>query len=269
MISAIIFSKDRALQLDGCLRSLHRCGDGDLAMHVLFRSTSMRGLEAYAELGRGDATFWVETDFEKNFRDLLDVCGATVLLVTDDTLFVRRFSLDGIERQLRRPSVIGFSLRLGMNTKHCYPTDKPQAPPNHWVFGGPSMCFEWAKAEGDFGYPLEVSSSVYRTHDIVSMLEGERFRNPNELEAVLARRARGLSVLLPELMCFEQSVAFSNPINMVQTAWKNRCGARAEYSPEALLDLWWQGKRIDVGAYDGFVPNGCHQEVELKLCTSQ
>jgi hypothetical protein len=64
-------------------------------------------------------------------------------------------------------------------------------------------------------------------------------------------------------MCFEQSVTFCNPVNIVQTLYPNRVGEHIYYSVEELLERFERGERIDIQAYNGFVPNACHQEVSL------
>jgi len=68
---------------------------------------------------------------------------------------------------------------------------------------------------------------------------------------------------MPSLLCFENSVAFCNPINIIQEQVINRSGVNYEYSTDRLAQLFADGYRIDIGAYTGFIPNSCHQEVEL------
>jgi glycosyltransferase involved in cell wall biosynthesis len=54
-------------------------------------------------------------------------------------------------------------------------------------------------------------------------------------------------------------------MNIVQTVAPNRAGSDPGRSPEALADVFDAGRRIDVNAYRNFVPNACHEEVELHL----
>ena len=68
------------------------------------------------------------------------------------------------------------------------------------------------------------------------------------------------------LSCYEQSVAFSAPLNKVQTVGECRAGQKEEYSPAFLGRLFREDRRIDVFTYAGFVPNAPHVEVELKFC---
>jgi glycosyltransferase involved in cell wall biosynthesis len=67
------------------------------------------------------------------------------------------------------------------------------------------------------------------------------------------------------LLCFERSVAFCIPANLVQTVAKNRSGARADESPVALAAAFERGCRIDVSSYEDFPNTACHQDVPLRL----
>jgi hypothetical protein len=49
----------------------------------------------------------------------------------------------------------------------------------------------------------------------------------------------------------------------VQKKHLNRAGLNAGYSVEELAQKYEMGERVNVNAYDGFVPTGCHQEVEM------
>ena len=50
---------------------------------------------------------------------------------------------------------------------------------------------------------------------------------------------------------------------IIQDENDNRFGIRFNYSCEKLAQLFDEGYRIDVNSYNNFMPNACHQEVEL------
>ena len=190
-----------------------------------------------------------------------------VLLLVDDNIFCRSFSLESATRALdARPQAIGFSLRLGRNTTYCYPLDSQQCTPRFAAIGDCVLAFDWTTAECDFGYPLEVSSSIYRASRIARILAGLSFSNPNTLEGRLAGTARqSWARRTPELLCFERSVAFCNAVNKVQTVCENRAGEEKEQSPRELARLFDSGLRIDTGAFTGFTPNACHCDVPFSF----
>ena len=118
---------------------------------------------------------------------------------------------------------------------------------------------------GDFAYPLELSSSVYRVSELLPQILSLSFNNPNTLESNMAQQARALRDRFPYLLCYERSVTFCNPLNMVQTVYPNRVRQGSEYSTERLAQLFEEGYRVNVESYKGFVSNACHQEVDLAL----
>ena len=94
------------------------------------------------------------------------------------------------------------------------------------------------------------------------LLKALNYENPNELEALLYENRYSFSTKKERLLCSYTSIAFSNPINKVQSVFaSNRAGENPLYTTEKLFELFEKGYRIDVTELAGFVPNGCHQEV--------
>ena len=299
----LIFSFDRAMQLDAALRSfLLHCKDAHRSsLVVIYKASDGTSLRQYA---------WLALDFkayqnlrfvqERNFRrdvlvllqravqgSLIKTCyrflarfgqraawltrlrlpippQQTLLFLVDDNLFVRDFELQEITRALaEHPEALGFSLRLGANTSYCYTRSRPQDLPGFSPLENGILKYSWTNAADDFGYPLEVSSSVYRLGDIYPLLCKIPFSNPNRLEGKLARQAQSFRKRSPYLLCYPQSITFCNPVNMVQTVIQNRSGTSPEFTKERLARLFEEGYRINVEAFTGFVPNSCHQEADL------
>jgi glycosyltransferase involved in cell wall biosynthesis len=266
-VRAIAFSKDRPLQLEGMLRSLdeHCLDRPNLRVAVLWTAGDdrMRALYHQTQAAHPSVEFLYEADFA---RDVLRAIGSAthLLFLVDDALFVRDFRIGDAAALLdAEDAAIGFSLRLGQNTTYCYPLSQPQALPEFREPASGFLAWNWTRAEHDFGYPLEVSSSLYRARDLVPLLARRRFRNPNSLEGKLARSADLLRQRYPQLLSYPTSVVFCAPMNLVQTVAPNRAGTNPGHSPEALARMFEEGRRIDVGAYRNFVPIGCHEEVEL------
>lgn len=265
---AVVFSKDRAMQLDATLASFYaRCNDGKrVAVKVLYTTSSEEHARQYEILREAypDVHFEREGDFKKNLLDLLSSF-RYVLFLVDDNLFVRDFSLREAERALEGDlRALGFSLRLGRNTGFCYMLNREQSLPPFEQAGPSILRYRWIGSACDFGYPLEVSSSLYRLEDIKPLLEQMEFRNPNTLEALLDANKDLFAGSRDMLLCPDLSVTFCAPVNKVQKVFiHNRGGAREGYSSEKLSALFEQGFRIDVERFRGFEPGSCHQEVEL------
>jgi hypothetical protein len=189
-----------------------------------------------------------------------------VLFLVDDNIFVREFSLHQVIQILHhQPRAIGFSLRLGGNIARSYVADRPETMPDCSRLDHDVCMFDWTSTSGSFGYPLELSSSVYRVQQILPLISRWPFQNPNTLESKMANKAGVFRRSHPQLLCYRNSVTFCNPVNKVQTIYANRAGNRSEYSVDQLAQLFAAGYRIDVAALAGFVPSACHQETELRF----
>jgi GT2 family glycosyltransferase len=272
-ITGLIFSKDRAMQLDASLRSfLLHCKDADeIDLKVLYTVSSTHHEDQYKKLKEE----YTDVDFirEENFRnDLLSLLTSYnyVLFLVDDNIFVNDFSLYTTVNALEQnPKALGFSLRLGKNTSYCYMQNKQQVLPNFYSIGNSLLAYDWTAAEYDFGYPLEVSSSVYRIEDMLPFISQLPFNNPNTLEALLDKNNSFFQKTKPLLLCPEQSVTFCAPVNIVQTAWTNRASGTSDYTADNLSKLFDKGIRINIAAYDNFTPKACHQEIELHFLDHQ
>lgn len=301
----IVFSRDRALQLEATLRSfLLHCQDPEhVRLNVLYLATSSMHARQYIELAKEynrdlsirfipqlhfrsdllklllpveDHKFWqhIRPQIIKlsprlgflNGFGLVDRPLEYVLFLVDDNIFIRDFRLRSLEDSMNTNSdALGFSLRLGRNTTFCYAKNSNQRLPDFVQSQEGVLKFNWTTGELDFGYPLEVSSSIYRWRQTWLLLNRLAFRNPNTLENRMAASKRLYQLTHPDLLCFEHSTTFCNPINKVQTVWDNRSGSHPRYFIEKLADLFNEGFRIQVESYTDFTPNACHQEVDLVL----
>jgi hypothetical protein len=319
-VLTIIFSLDRAMQLDATLRSffLH-CRDASLgSLEVIYLATKPLLEQQYLSLSREypDVHFIKQGAFRENVIDIIlpsslppgkkwlyrlisetanlklgaDLIQRLwrrfllvsntpfflgnkpflkdpefILFLVDDNLFVRDFHLSNVLDSLHKhPDALGFSFRLGKNTNYSYMLKSDQIVPPFEDEGGGTLLYQWPSAQYDFNYPIEISSSVYRVWQIMLLLAAIPFRNPTTLEGEMASRSHWFARKFPYLLCFETSVAFCNPINIVQTsAPRNRASDTYFYSINDLSEKFENGERVDVAAYNGFIPNGCHQEVPL------
>ncbi len=266
-MTGLIFSKDRAMQLRAVIESLLlHCRDNQrIQLQVLYKTSNQLHRRQYDKLKAEfcDVCFIEEVNFKEQALSLISEF-EHVLFLVDDNLFVRDFFLGDAVKALRsNGDALGFSLRLGVNTAYCYAHDIDQNVPAFRQADDEIMKYDWTHAEYDFAYPLDLSSSIYRTDEIMQLLRQVMFGNPNTLEEAMAANAHLYRQARNSLFCFEQSVTFCAPVNMVQTAWDNRVGGNLNYSVDRLAQMFEKGDRIDVERYSGFVPNSCHQEVEL------
>jgi hypothetical protein len=323
-IDAIVFSYNRAMQLDATLHSFYiHCIDAQQRhLVVLYRADDPRHARQYQILANDypQVTFYSEKNFQRDTLKLLTTglfnpitrlwlqsfstllnsryihvprLGKLVdhlvyrmrqriasrrypgpdtsylLLLVDDNIFVRDFSMSDVIQALElQPEALGFSLRLGKNTSHNYTQDVRQPLPSFVKLNEKVLSYAWPEAGFDFGYPLEVSSSIYRAHMVVPLIATLLFSQPNNLEARMASSRHLFRDAYPRLLVFETSVTFCDPVNRVQQIISNRAGESVAYTAVELADRFERGERIDVDALEGFIPHGCHQEVALNFCNS-
>ncbi len=265
----LIFSKDRPMQLAAAIESfsLHCSDNEDIKLHVLYKASNDIYRAQYDTLKNefADVTFIKETDFKAQTLAVISEY-EYVLFLVDDNLFVKDFSLAEIVGLLKQNhNALGFSLRLGKNTTYSYARDAQVTLPQFWYVAKSVLKYDWTRGRIHFAYPLEVSSSIYRAADIAPLLKKLDFDNPNMLEGLMAANTQLYARSRAALLCYEQSAAFCNPLNIVQTVSLNRAGSLSRYSADSLAQMFEQGLRIDVQRYAGFVPNSPHQEVQLEF----
>ena len=239
-----------------------------MKIHVLWTDSGVRFHEQYQNTWNPtrtvpgepypiNAQFTRDTDFRSDLLSAVEGYDY-VLFLTDDTVFVKDFSAKDCVYELDDdPKLLVVSLRLGWNTTHCYMLDTAQTAPETWKY-------PWADHDLDFGYPFDLSSSIYRVADVLPLLEMPAYSNPNTLEAFLDWSKDQFKDTRPLLLFDGNSRAFANPLNKVQTIFTgNKSGRDSRYSIERLAALFDKGYRIDIGKFDDYVPKGVHEEVDL------
>ena len=274
VVSALVFSRDRALQLDGLLRSLyeHTAEPELLSVAVLHKTTSAQHRRQYAELalewGPRGVVFIEEFFFLHDLRRMLDAAPAHIMFLVDDTIFLRDFSMQQVVDVLHNEEVLGFSLRLGRNTNRCFPLGRSQVVPDMnstHTRPGTALVYDWTGAEYDFGYALEVSSSVYRAADIRECIHDRNPKSPNAFESVLQEcQIVNTRIPRPLLGLFDESVAVSMPHNRVQNVYGNTHG---NVSSSYFADQFDDGFRLDTERYNGIKTSAAHMLLPVYLKT--
>jgi hypothetical protein len=299
----IVFSKDRAFQLEACLRTLlAQCEDvKEVPVRVLWTASSAHHHRSYGLLKETYGE-WPHIEFieESHFRsDLIAMLGGmtvgsardrfirrletlpaawiqlvvrflmrpkpAVLYVVDDTVFLKSFSFRRCATALlSHENSIAFSLRLGRNLTRFYMGNRDQKIPEMKAVNNSIYEFDWTAADGDFAYPLEISSSLLKTNLILSRLLRKKWHSPNTLELVLANMAGRYKHDHSMILTYLDPRAVSIPLNIVQKDFTdNRVGQDANHHPDRLCDLFLKGIRADLSALDGMNHSAVHVEIDL------
>lgn len=262
----IIFSKNRAMQLELLLHSIKENNDEDLNIHVLYNFSNEKHEKSYEVLSKEYpyVYFHKQSNFKQDLLGLLNNQDY-VMFMTDDNVVTNKFNTKEIIALLNSYSeVLGFSLRLGTNTNYCYSLNCYQNMPPSIKLNNHIFMFNWVDAEADYGYAIELSSSIYNIEDILIFLEECEYSNPNELEWALYCNLPWYKNMRPLLMCYEVSPCFCNPINKVNVS-NNRSSNNIDFSPDYLLTKFEKCGNISYEPFRGFVSNACHQEVGIDI----
>lgn len=266
-VSFIIFSKDRALQLDGLLRSMLHHVTGTYSIHVLYCASNAAHAHAYRELTDGiqntDRIQWTkESDFKKDLvRTLKSLKTESVCFLVDDIVFIRPVDLNTLGGTTMRDGIV--SLRLGSKITFCYTKQKTMRSPKLNPINRQTnlLQFSWKDGNYDWAYPLSVDGHIFPSSEITVAAEFLNYRAPNTFE-------RALQILTPLYQkrpgyCFDSPRMFNMPLNRVQNEKNNISG---DISPEFLLAKWSEGMTIDFMKLSDIQTQSVHEERTVFFC---
>jgi hypothetical protein len=265
-LNIVIFSKDRACQLDLLLRSISVFFPVDDQVRILYTASGKEYDDGYAiAKQKHQYAMWVDerqpteqygSGFRAWVKQLIDPGKPYTMFLVDDNVFKEPFSMETNERFQTfkaRNDVSCFSLRMHPGIRYCY-TERRECPtptftePGTWV---------WRSSISDWAYSMSCDGHIFNTADIFPLVHSLPYANPNTFEGILANHPIGKTYM----MCLDKSPVMNLPVNKVQTVNGNHCGSiRADYLNDQYLR---RGKRIDLAPLVGFNNYACHQEVPL------
>lgn len=253
-IHTCVFSKDRSLQLMALLESFSFYTDGIDETTIITPTP-----ECYKEHTQKFPTVdWINEKDHGGFSialgDYLDSLydDDLVLFMVDDVVWIRPFNLNICEvlRNSKLNDVLGFSLRLGINIDHYDPSWNIC---NNRLFS----IFDWRGKPLHFGYPFDVSCSVYKV-GLVKCLFGSNkssIRLPNDFEGLIVQQLYKSGVFNHLMMFNGFSNCIALDINRTQDLYKNPINGTEEHTVDKLNQLYKDGKRIVWENYANIIPN--------------
>lgn len=266
LVASIIFSKDRALLLRATLESFRDNFMDHLEFvdtYVIYKCSNEVYEKQYAQLKEEFpfVNFIKESSLILHVRSLLSRYKYVFFQVDDNIVNNVCFVEDAL-KCLETPKVLGFSYRLGKNITYCYMADCPQRLPSFNSCWSPQIqIYIWKEEEHDFGYPLELSSTIYRSEDILQYAAGDI--TVNSFENTLNSHKFDFAKNRPFLCCYDFSRMFSLPSNNVANTPGNRVGTLRYYTEEELASIFDAGKRIKVENFYGIRTTSPHQEFPI------
>jgi hypothetical protein len=269
LLNGIIFSKDRAMQLDLLLESILLNFDvEDYQINILYKASNDEFQRGYDLLINKypQFNFKIEESFKNDVLSLFNDCKYTVFF-TDDDIIYKSFKLnnDELHNIFMITEANCFSLRLGLNTNHCYTQQRLNKLNNYNTHNfyydvnliEPVISWKVADGTNDYAYPMSVDGHIFKTEYIKNLCEVLEYSNPNLFEAMLSNFTR------PEMIIssYEHSKLVNSPINKVQDIFQNLSGMKYRYSVEDLNEMYLDGVILNLEKINFDEINGCHQEI--------
>lgn len=260
MINVILWSKDRAAQLDLTLQTYKKYFKewNSQTTQIIYKCSNDFYKNGY------DIVRYLHPEFnfieEKDFRsDTINTIFSSkqeyVSFLVDDDVFIDDFTLESQEFKEfdNNPLIATLSCRMGKNVNFCYTQNLPATQP---AINSKNM-WRWRdNCSGDWCYPWSVAAfHIFRKSDLLP-LSHIPFRATNTFEAALCNipfSARDW------MICYDTPKVFTGANNRVQIENLNRtenCD-----SIETLNREFLAGQRLDVNANYKLRSNACHGKV--------
>src|SRR3989339_4784 len=255
ILSIIVFTKNRPLQLHGYLESIYRFFSADfMQVYILYKPELFS--EEYESVFQtfADCIVITETNFHKDFMEIFSrIQTDYILFGVDDVVYYNSFEIDVIEKTFEQLGnrLFGFSLRLDKRQM----TDDITAGnvKEYSISGDTIYSVDWTKGKTpNTRYPFELCATIYRTEDLQKLFENVVsknqparklfspgstlikiysklfnskkllkkfgfFYNPNTLESWCCRYVQRNPMQFGNLLNFKKICASAIQVNMVNT----------------------------------------------------
>lgn len=262
-LGCVVFSMDRALQLDGLLRSFFLNKQGECTIKVIYRTSNDEHKKSYQEVEerfKGKVDFFEEMgSFKSTLVNVLNqLKSGKLFFLVDDIIFTESFDCDFLSTIDTSKYI--FSLRMGNHLNYSYVVDKLQKLPEFIEKNDEYLYWDWSKSELDWAYPLSVDGHIFNKQEILAMVEYFDFKAPNSFEEVLQNAKELFSCRLG--MSYPKARIVNNPCNKVQNEVSNLHGSMHQ---DDLLKIWQSGKEIDILPLQGYVNISVHEDIKFEF----
>lgn len=267
MLTTIIFSKDRPLQLDLCLQSVSKNWINEDII-VVFKDSSEKYLTAYEKL-KTEHPKIIFVRQSCGFGDALKIamsycCNSRyIAFLTDDNIVYKKCNnnIEEIHSIMSIPDICCISMRMGLNiTKrdnHNVPLPIFSKIGNYAVWNRTNYL-----AQSYWNYPLSLDGHIFRKETIYWIIDEIIYSSsgPNKLEQLMQR----FFFEIPSFCACEMtSCVVNSPNNRVQDHFQNWHGQTYGYHQDNLLEIYENGDRIK---FENILFTGIdcpHKEVDI------
>ena len=244
-VICVIFSRDRALQLEALLRSIETYSLTSFDIIIQYSCSDVHR-DSYQELRNRylQYHFVEEHSFAATLKETIKkIRKRYMFFLVDDQVFIRPFNLNDIIHKMRKK--IFFSMRLGACITD-FGIYHERLFPKYEKLQEDYLMWKWRENlyQKDWGYQFSVDGTVYRTLDVVRATMSISFKAPNSFEDNMNK------------VCFFRSdnvgMSYLNPvvINLIINASRQEKAYEhfesGEYTTDDMLKLWERGKSLSV-----------------------
>lgn len=265
-VDCLIFSKDRACQLDLLLRSIALFFKNVGNIYIIYTFSNDKFFDAYDRINIPSALVhsivWVEQkNFENEVKEILYSMDSKYILgLCDDDVFVKETDCSKIINKLHEENVSAISLKAGLNIVGNYPNFKFVLP--DFIEKDEFLKWVWRECDSnsDWGYPTCINSYIYLKDYFLNLINTFSFQNPTHIEGGLNLRK---SLFRDYMISFKDSKLMNTPVNRIQKSSDNPFGQKYFYTVDALNQLFLSGKQISLNTFINYPMTMGNEEVKF------
>jgi len=263
MIDILIFSKNRAMQCEFCLRSLKENFNVEKSITVQYVYTNGIFKQGYDKLSATykDVRFQREMGFENTFKLFVnEFKNQYCLFLCDDDVVINRVEQNELNELIKvyesNKDIHTLSLRMHEHVNMCFPAKMSIVPPVFIEKDEKHLLWDYTKSIPHYcwGYPFAIDGHIYKTEWFKNKLNTIHFHDVNDLEANLNCHRDNDK---PLILSFNQTKIFNIQNNFVQGKRQNE----RTYSVEDLNNRYLRGEKISTNGIYGIMLNHVHGNV--------
>lgn len=260
-MNIVIFSKDRAAQLDLLIQSIYKfvCNPN---IFVIYKYSEEKYQTAYNILSNKYSNIILIKEYElrEELIDIIDELDRTTCLCTDDSVFFRELPKINYEQLLIDNNCNSFSTRSGLNTlQQCHWKPIFQKPINNLSTDHNFLKWKWSEHDyrTDYGRPMSIDGNIFLSSKLHKILKETNWDNPRNLDAIMH------DDFGEHIMSFHHSVLTCIPWNLVAPGNADNYGLFHKHHQSDINNNYLNGKTIQLDKLDFSNVYSSHIEIPM------
>jgi hypothetical protein len=268
-VDIFIWSKDRPMQLDSCLRSIYDNFENAGKVYVLYDFSNQSYLSGYKKIFKKNYNLKIEflkqdpTIFKVENEKVLDKIETEYSLgLCDDSLFIKKINVNEvISFSNDNDDISCISLRLGKNIKKNYVTKNIDDFPN-FIKNDKYLVWNWKDAENAWSYPFAVETHLFKHSWYKNFVKNLDYHIPTTLEAAFVTNKDKFK---PIMISFFESKVSNICTNRVQNYSQNLFDKKRNFTAEYLNNLFLNNLIIDNEKIYNNISEYLFQEIDIEF----